>query len=255
MQPTYNQGGGHAPKKTIINKWEGEGIVKPRTGNDNDPIQFFPFQNGGGAIHITIECTEMSGTADQNGQPRVTTSYVPVNVMTNRLITQQQLMGIRSGMKVHVVGKLQHESYTSKKTNQKVTRLVVNACYAFEILEMPQQAAPAGYEQHAGYGPQGGYAPQGGYPQGGYGPQPGYAGVPQGGYPQGGYGPQPGYAGQHQQGGTAYPTAPANGQQGAAPGGVPPYYIPPQPGYAQAGPVPQGVVDDLPPGEGETINV
>lgn len=263
MNQNDQQGARKAQKKPVINKWEGEGIVRTRSGNDNDEIKFFPFQNGGGAIHISVACTEING-ADANGQPKAVTSYVPVNIMTNKLITQQQLMGVRPGMKVHVVGKLQPESYTSKKTGQKVTSMVVNA-YVFEILEMPQQPyqQQPGYAQGAyqpPYGGQPGYSPQGGYPQqqGGmypaYGaPQPGYpqqgSMPPQGGYPQqGGY--QPPYGGQP---GYMPPQGVVPGaqpQQQAGGTSVPPYYQPPQGGYA--GPpvgVSGGPVDDLPPGD------
>lgn len=268
MSNNNSYGANNASKKQIINKWEGEGIVRPRSGNNDEQIKFYPFKNGGGAIHITVECSEMTGTADENGQPKVMTSYIPVNVMTNRLITQQQLMGICAGMKVHVVGKLQPESYTSRQTNQKVTRLVVNA-FVFEVLQMPQQNAPAGYT--GPYPPQGGYPMQGNYPgqpQPGYGPQPGYA--PQGGYPpQGGYqgqppqgyGPQPGYApqgGYLPQGGyQGQPGAPQGGSPAPHPAGAqgaPPYYMPPQPGYMNAGAA-VSPEDDLPLGNAETINV
>ena len=282
MPQNYNQGGSRAPKKPIINKWEGEGIVKPRTGNEGDEIKFFPFNGGGGAIHITVACSEMTGTADANGQPRIVTYYIPVNVMTNKLITEQQLKGVRTGMKVHVVGKLQQESYTSKQTGQKVTRMVVNA-FVFEILEMPQysQQPVYGAPQPGAYGPQtapAGYGPQ----PGGYGPQPGapapypapaYGGAQPGGYPAppAGYGPQPGGYG-------AQPAPAGYGQQPAAPAGygqpqqgaqqntptAPPYYRAPGygavPGYAQApapaaAPAPVPGEDDLPLGNGENINV
>ena len=244
MSQNYNQGAARPQKKPVINRWEGEGIVKPRSGNDNDEIKFFPFKSGGGAIHITVACSEMTGTADQNGQPKIVTSYIPVNVLTNKLITPQQLMGIRSGMKVHVVGKLQPETYTSRQTNQRVTRMVVNA-FVFEILEMPLQAQ-GGYQpqyQQNPYPPQqGGYAPyppQGGYPAAPAYPQQGGGYPPYGQYPQApqgapAYGPQGGMPPQAPQASAAAPSQGAN---------VPPYYQPPGyqqvPGYAQAPPPPQ----------------
>ena len=161
-----NNAGGQAPRKQKINEWTGEGIVRPRSGNDGDEIRFFPFQRGGGAIHITVACTEQYG-ASENGQPKEQTSYVPVNVITNSRITEEQLKGVCAGMRVRVVGKLTPESYTSKRTGQKVTTLVVNA-FVFEVLAMPAHS----------YAPQGGYAPQ----QAPYPPQaPAYA--PQAGYP------------------------------------------------------------------------
>lgn len=256
MSQNYQQGAVKSPKEPTINRWEGQGIVRTRSGNDGDEIKFFPFQKGGGAIHITVACTEVSRTADENGQPKTVTSYVPVNVMTNKNISDQQLMSVRPGMKVRVVGKLQPESYTSKKTGSKVTTMVVNA-FVFEILEMPQPGFQPGYQPQPGYAPQGGYAP---YPYGGQ-PQPGYM-PPQGGYPQQGYQPQA--APQYYPQGGGYPPPPnyGPGMQGAAPAGgqpLPPYYQPP--GYMppQGGaPAPQGPApgEDLPPDTtGKTINV
>lgn len=252
----YNNGGG-APRKEKINEWSGIGIVRPRSGNDNDEIRFFPFQKGGGVIHITVACTEPAQGADENGQPRMKISYIPVNVMTNKNILPENLQSIRPGMKVRVVGKLEPESYTSKKTGQKVTSLVVNA-FVFEVLSQPQQMAAPQYGQP--YYPQG--APQGGYPPAPYGPgmpQP-YA-QPQGGYPQYGYAPQGGYPAPRYQGGyQPQGTSPAQPPQQGAPaaGAQPPaYYVPPQgaapqygaqqPGQPAAPAQPQGgVVDDLP---------
>lgn len=268
MQNDYQQGARRAPKEPVINRWEGEGVVRPRSGNDGDEIRFFPFKNGGGAIHISIECTETTG-ADQNGQPRTITTYVPVNVMANRLIPEQQLKAVRPGMRVRAKGRLQQESYTSKKDGSRRSTMVVNA-FVFEIIDMqPQAVQQPGYAAQPGYAPQGqyppqqpvyppqqpgympGYAPQGQYPpqQPAYPPQqPGYP-VQQPGYaPQGQYPPQqpayqqPGYAqaaaAQHQG-----QRAPAQGQQ------VPPYYQAP----TQQPPAPP--IEDMPPGPGETINL
>ena len=243
MQNDYQQGARRAPKEPVINRWEGEGVVRPRSGNDGDEIRFFPFKNGGGAIHISIECTETTG-ADQNGQPRTITTYVPVNVMANRLIPEQQLKAVRPGMRVRAKGRLQQESYTSKKDGTRRTTMVVNA-FVFEILDMQPQAV-----QQPGYAAQPGYAPQGQYPpqQPAYPPQqPGYP-VQQPGYaPQGQYPPQqpayqqPGYAqaaaAQHQ------------AQRTPTQEQVPPYYQAP----TQQPPVPP--IDDMPPGPGETINI
>ena len=268
MPNDYQQGAGRAPKKPVINKWEGEGIVHPRSGNDQDQITLYRFTSGrGGAIHISLECKEAAG-ADANGNPKTTTVYVPVNVMTNKSITEAQLTGLRAGTRVHVVGKLQLESYTSKKDGSKKSSLVVNA-FVFEIVALPQQEQTAGYQ--GGFQPQPGqggpqnpyqmYPPQGGYPQQPGYPQPGYGPQPQG------YPPQPGYA----QPGGYYPPQPGYGPQpapqpsysqpgyvqvaGGAPNGgnpIPPYYK--APGYNPGGqPQPPAPAnpddDDMPPGD------
>lgn len=255
--------GGRAPKKSVTNEWKGEGIVKPRSGNDQDPIKFFPFPSGGGAIHITVEVQELSGTDPQTGQPRYTTTFVPVNITTNRVITQQLLQTICPGMRVRIVGSLRYKSFTSKKTGQQSGSIEVNA-FVCEILSAPQQqpAYPSQQPAYGGY-PQQGAAPvygapqQGGYPaQGGapaYGGQPAYP--PQPGYPQqppqGGYA-APAYPQQPVQPAYGAPVQPApqytpkQGQQGARPAQpAPPYYQPPtQPAGADNDDMPP---DDAPP--------
>ena len=233
------QGGARPQKRPKINEVNLEGIVTSRSTNAGEPIKFFNFQNGGGAIHITVITREPSGT-DQYGNQKVETSYIPVNVMTNKNITEAQLRSVVPGMKVRVVGKLSPESYTSKKNGQKITALVVNA-FVFEILEMPQQAqGPQGFygAPQPGYG-QPGPAPQygGPFPQQPYGPQvaPQQQYPPQGRYPQGpapapAYGPQvpqqqyPSQGGYPQQGAYGAPAAP-----GAPVQAPPPYYQAPQP--------------------------
>lgn len=127
-------------KKEKINTWEGIGVVFARSANNGDPIKFFPFPNGGGAIHILVKCTEYTGTNDENGNPKMRTTSIPVNVVTNKNITMQQLQNVTPGMKVHVVGKLNVESYTDKVSGAKKSSLVVNA-YVFEILSQAEYTA------------------------------------------------------------------------------------------------------------------
>lgn len=246
-----NNAGGQAPRKQKINEWTGEGIVRPRSGNDGDEIRFFPFQRGGGAIHITVACTEQYG-ASENGQPKEQTSYVPVNVITNSRITEEQLKGVCAGMRVRVVGKLTPESYTSKRTGQKVTTLVVNA-FVFEVLAMPahsytQQGVYA--PQQAPYPPQAPpYPPQAGYPGPAAAPiYPPYQGAPQAYFPQqGGY---PGYPGaqapQYPQQPPQYnpQNAPAPAPQGGRQQAPPPYYVPP--GGPQPPQAPAPAIEDMP---------
>ncbi len=257
--PNYNNQGGR-PRKEIINRWEGIGIAKAR-GNDNAEIQFYPFQRGGGAIHLTLVCTEITGT-DANGQPRTRTTYVPVNAMTSKTITEDIIRNIRAGMKLHIVGSLGLDTYTDKRTNEKRSSICVNA-YVMEILETPQpmpaQGGYYGQPQQGGYGqPQQGYQQpvQGGYQQQVYQGQPYGQQQPRQGYgqPQQGYQPQRGYQGQPA-GGNSYPApapqapqapgyqqqppvyqqhaqAPQVPQQGQRQQAVPPYYQAPQPGQA-----------------------
>lgn len=221
--PYYNQNQGRTPKKQVINKWEGIGIVRPRSAQENDALQFFAFPNGGGALHFSLLCTEITG-ADANGAPKTRTTYLPVKVYTNKNITEQQLRSIVSGMKLRCVGSLQHESYTSKKTGQKVSALVLNA-YVIEILEAPMQGQyppqPYGTQYPYPQPQQGGPAYQQPYPEPAPGPQRAPAQAPQ-------YQPQPQY-GQAPAQGPQYQPQP---QYGQAPAPAPQYQ--PQPQYGQA---------------------
>lgn len=264
-QPGYGQDA-QKPKKEKVNEWVGVGIVRPRSGNDQDPIKFFPFQRGGGAIHITLACTEVFN--DASGAAKTRTAYVPVNVLTNGgKLDIPLVQSIRAGMKIRVVGKIEPESYTSKKTGQKVTSLVVNAYY-LEILQQ-QTFAPGqpAYGQQPYYGGQGYQPPMGGQPY--YGPQPGqqmpgqppmggqpamgyqpgYAPAPQGPY----YGPQPGQpmTGQPPMGGQSapgYQPAPAAPRTQFAPGQPPQGAAPAaqrQPLYQQPA-APGPALEDMP---------
>ena len=256
--------GGRAPKKPVTNECKLEGIVRPRSSNDQDQIKFFPFPEGGGVIHISLEVQELSGTDPQTGQPRYVTTFVPVNIITNRIITQQLLQTICPGMRVRIVGSLRYKGFISKKTGQKMPgTLEVNA-FVCEILSAPQQPV---YPQQPAYGgyPQQGVAPmygapqQGGYPQQGgapaYGGQPAYPPQqpaypqqpPQGSYGPGYGAPQPapqGYPGAPVQPAPQY--APKQGQQAPRPAQpAPPYYQPPaQPAAPDNDDMPP---DDAPP--------
>ncbi len=271
----YNQNGGQPSQRggsrartPKINEWQGEGIVKTRFASEGEQIRFYPFRNGGGAIHITVVVTEQY--TDLGGAQRSRTTYVPVNVTTNANITQQQLQSVQPGMRVRVIGRLGIETYTSRRTNEKESTMVVNA-FGFEILDMGQRiAAQGGYGQYAGgaqpqmqaqpqYGggipqpaPQQGYQPTQqpapAYPaqQGGYNPQGGYGAQQQGGYqhqqqPQGGYGVQqpmqgqPAMQGGYGQQGMAQPRGAQRGNIQQAP-----YY------QGAAAPAPAQGIEDMP---------
>ena len=239
-----NQGGGYGqgarrPQKEKINEWVGTGIVHPRSGNDQDPIKFFPFQRGGGAIHINLACVE--AYTDASGAAKSHTTYVPVNILTNGgKLDVATVQSIRTGMKIRVVGKIQPESYLSKKTNTQVTTLSVNA-YVVEILQQQE------YTQQPGYGPQPYYQPQQGYQQP---PMGAPMGAPMGGQPMSGYGQQPAPAAPQVQ---YAPAQPQQGQQGA-----PAPQAQRQPPYQQAAPAPAPVLEDMPEsimGPQNTLNI
>lgn len=216
------------------------GVVMPRSLNMQDPIRFFPFPNGGGAIHIMVQVQKVTGTDPQTGQPRIRRKYIPVNIVTNKKITQQQLQSITPGMRVRIVGEMEYKSFTSKKTGEKNGGTEVNA-FVCEILgpaqpvmhPYPGQQAPMpAYGQAAPVQPGPQYVPGQQHPYMGpqYGPAPAQAPVQaQPAYGQG-YAPYGQQMPQQQQ-------APVQAQPHPA---APPYYQPPQ----QA----PGAPEDLPEG-------
>ncbi len=269
---TYNsnQGGyGNASnkKQEKVNQWVGVGIIRPRSANKSDPINFVPFRNGGGVINADLAITQPAGL-DENGMPKMKNVSIPISIKTNKNITAQQLQSIVNGMKVRVVGPMEPETYTNKKTGQLVSSLVCNA-YVFEVIDSNvNSASPQGYYPPQGQQmpPQGGYyppqgqqmSPQGNFPPQGYYPPQGQQMPPQGGYyppqgqqmpPQGFYPPQPGnnpYARPAQ----AQPQTPQQGTgyyphgQNPAPQNPGPQY-PPIPAQAQT-PASIQDIDDLP---------
>lgn len=202
----YNQNqGGYYPqpaaprgqqkqKTEVINKCEYTGIVKPLSKNENDPIRFYPFQNGGGVVHFIIRVTEP--VIDSNGQPKydeqgnakVVVTSIRVDVRTNSKITPEVLGSIVPGMKVHVVGHTRHSFYKDPKSGKDMRNEVCEA-YVFDVLALPMetpygampqyaqpQSVPQGYQQpypqqQPYYPPQPGYAPQPQFAQPQYPPQ------------------------------------------------------------------------------------
>lgn len=151
--PNYSQPpqNGQGQKKQIINQWQGIGVVKPR-GNSQQ-ITFYPFQNGGGAIHFNICCTEYTGFNDEYGNPKFRQDTIPVTVRTNKTISVQMLQSIAPEMKVRVVGSWRNKTVNSKKTGQPMTINEVEA-FVVEILEAPtmmqqyQQPQPQYQQPH-----------------------------------------------------------------------------------------------------------
>lgn len=214
------------PAKVKTNIWEGEGVIRPRSKNINDPIKFYESKTGaGGVIFANMEINEYTGRNDQNGQPIYRKTSVPINVNTNKEISDGLLHSLVSGMTVHAVGRLKIESY--QKDGQMVSKLVVDVF----VLRIVEGAQPA-------YNPYG----QGQYPPQGYAPQNGCQ-QPQypNGYPQQGQQPYaPQYPNQYQQGyNPQYQNPGQYQQQGfvpqpqAQPGFQPQY---PQPNYPQGAP-------------------
>lgn len=252
-------------KESPVNKCEFTGYTRTRGNYPEIKVNELP--SGSASVKFSLECREYTGNSDENGNPKVRTTYVPVSVWTNKSIPVAMLKSIVPGMKVHVVGRLSNQHYKDKNGQDK--NFTECEAYVLEILESPQMmAAPQmPYNQPYGYGqqpmPQQGYAPQQQmpmppqygapvqqpyYPQQPYPQQvpqyPAYAPQPQAPQPQAQ--PQNGYGQQAPQQGRQAVTAPQ--QQSQAP--VPPYYqrpqgqqVPPQGGA----PAPE--LDDLPVGD------
>ena len=211
-------------KKQKVNEVTLVGVIRPRSSNENEPFKFYPFKDGGGAIHVNLKVTE---NMDSPQGPKARTVSIPVDIYTNKAISQQALTSLIPGTTVKIVGSLSNNSYESKKTGQRQTILVVRA-FILEVLQMPQQE----FAQAPGYG----------YPA--YGQQPAYQQQPQ-------YPPQPQYQQNPAQRapGAYAPQSPAYAQQN-------PSYPPMPPQASIPGSNPDNVnfmggypnpIDDLPP--------
>lgn len=235
-QGAYPQSGQRAERKkeTPVNKVEFTGIVKPR-GNFPD-IQVKQMPSGGAVVKFSLECKEVTGAADANGNPKVITTYVPVSVFSNKIISVAMLQSIAEGMKVHVVGRWRNQHYKDRSGVDKN----FTECEAFVLdIQQQPQAAPAPYAPQYGYG-QGqpaypAYGQQ--YPQ--PAPQPQY---PPQAPPQ--YAPQQPLYPAYQPQGAPVPQVPPQmppqynppAQQGQQ--APPPYWQPPQGQQPQAAPAP-----------------
>ena len=238
MNNNYNKGGypqsgrSAAKKETPVNKVELTGIAKPR-GN-YDSITVNQLDNGSATVKFTIECSEFVG-ADEQGNPKVSTTFVPVSVWANKIISVAMLRSVVAGMKVHVVGRWKNRHYKDRNGQDK--NFTECEAYVLEILQQPLQTAPQQYPQpqpqyyqqypqyqQPQYPQQPPQYPQ--YPQA----QPQYQQqVPQ--YPQ--QPQQPQYPQQPQRPQQApQQQAPAAGAQQQQP--APPYYQPPQQQQAAA---------------------
>lgn len=241
------QGGGRRPEPE--NEFKGVGLAQSR-GKDK-PIVYYPFANGGGAIHINLQISKDTGKFNEQGQPMVTRTFIPVNIFVNKVIPEQMIKSIQVGTKIRIVGELRSVPKKDRNDNQ-YTSLEVNA-FVLQILEQPNNGAQP-------YGPGPAFAPQpSGYPQPGPGygqpagwnqqpaaPAPGYPaqGAPAPyGQPTGGYGQPAGYPAPQQ------PAAPGYAQP--APAG---YGYGQKGGYGPATPAPAAPApDDLPPAGREII--
>ncbi len=244
---------GQGRKETPVNKVELTGTVRPR-GNYQE-IRVNQLPSGGASVRFALECREYTGQSDENGNPKVRTTFVPVSVWSNKIISAAKLATIQAGMKVHVIGRWSNQHYKDKTTNLDKYFTECEA-YVLDIQDMPQayqpQMPPQGPAQYGPqpapqYAPQ--YAPQQGY-QGAYQPQygpqqapPAYGQQPVPGFGQQQMPPQYSRPGQGQQQPAAPQYAPQQGQAQ-----VPPYYQRPgqgqqQPAAAAAG---QMDIEDLP---------
>lgn len=239
------------------------GTVKARTREEESSgIRYYPFQNGGGAIHFTLVVVETR--SNRQGGTTASTMYITINAYANVNygMRPEYIQSIRPGMKIRVEGKLKMTTRRNQQggTPQWSPEVDADKIRIIEMQAVPQtnspQFGPGGYIQYPQpqqpqqyqpqytqqYQPQYGQQPavqQGGYPapqgyQQGYQQQPQYGPAPskgqgaQGGYPA----PAPAYQPQRQQ-----PQQPARQERSQVT--PPPYYQAPQ---TQG----QGAQDDMP---------
>lgn len=242
MSNYNNQGGQGRQHKDKECYAEFTGVVRPMTMKEGDPVRFFQFKNGGGAIHFLLE-VQKKLPADASGQERVKTERYKIDAYTNKDLTPEFLQSLVPGTKVNVASEPTY-NYPKDANGQPGKPELVFRAFAIRVREYPQQQPvqyqqapqpqyPAYLPQYPAYQPQQGYAPAQ-YPNQAYG-QPGGQYVPQGGFGQ----PQ---AQPQQQRPQQYPQqAPQQPKYGGQP--VPPYFQPPQQGAPM---VDMPAFDDLP---------
>lgn len=259
-QGGYPEDGGQKAVKTKkenpVNKCEFTGYAKTRGNYPEIRVNELP--NGGASVKFTLECREFTGSSDENGNPKCRTTYVPVSVWANKIISVAMLRSVVPGMKIHVIGRWSNQHF--KDRNGQDRNFTECEAYVLDILETPQMASPQmpPYGQPYGYGLQ--TPPQGYTPQQPAAPQypPQYSVQPQPYYPQPQYRqpaqplPDPGYA---QQGGYAQqqirqqPQRPEPTTQPQQPAQPHVYYQSPQGTAGAPAPQPTGGAaadDDLP---------
>lgn len=229
MSNYNNQGGNNRQHKDKACYAEFTGTVRPLTMKEGDPIRFFQFKNGGGAIHFLVEVAKTL-PADASGQERVKTERYKVDAYTNKDLTPEFLQSLVPGTKVNIACEPTY-NFQKDQNGQPAKPELVFRAFAIRVREYAQQPAQQAPQQYPAYQPgyaapaqpgyqqpyQQQYAPAQ-YPNQPYG-QPGGQYVPQGGFaqPQQPQRPQAPYQNQ------GYPQQPA-GQP------VPPYFKPaPQP--------------------------
>lgn len=253
-QGVYPQGGGPkavmAKKESPVNKCEFTGYAKPRGNYPEIRVNELP--NGGASIKFSLECREYTGSSDENGNPKCRTTYVPVSVWANKIISVAMLKSVVPGMKIHVVGRWSNQHYKDK--NGQDRNFAECEAYVLDIQETPQMVSPQmpPYGQPYGYSQQ--PAPQGYAPQQPAAPQPQYDARQQPYYPQPQYSqtaPRQAYPDYAQQGGYVR----QQGQSQAAPqqpSQTPGYYQPAQRPSGAPSPQPAGGAaadNDLPEGD------
>lgn len=197
-------------KEPAVNKCEFTGIVRPRGNYQEVKINQLP--NGAASAKFTLDCREFLGQNDENGIPKMRSTFVPVTMWTNKNITVQQLQGIVPGMRMHIVGRWSNQHY--KDRNGQERNFTEVEAYVLEVLDQPQPQYPQ-YPAQGMYG-----HPQVQQPQSPYGYPPAGAQRPSNPVPQ------------YNANGRITPTAQPQEQpaqtrpQDGGGSGVPPYYVP-----------------------------
>ena len=151
-----NRQRGSQPREEKVNQVTLIGTVCARSRNENDPIEYKAFQNGGGGISIIVKTAEPRGIDPATGQQKIRYEKHPVKIFVNKNITEQMLRTIVAGMMIKVIGQLRSDNWQDKQTNEWHNGYAVEAYY----LETRQPAMMQGpYPQQPPY-PQGNFAQQ-----------------------------------------------------------------------------------------------
>ena len=136
-------------KETPVNKLEFTGIIRPR-GLDKQEVTITETSTGKASAKFQLECIEYMGINDEAGNPKMSRTYVPVSVWSNKTINVAMLRSLVPGMKVHVVGRWTNQHF--KGRNGEDVRMTECTAYVVEILEQVQPQYPGYQPAAAPYG-------------------------------------------------------------------------------------------------------
>lgn len=151
IQPTNWNTGFQHQRQNRINYAEVEGFIEPnsRNANPNAPIPFYSKDGGqSGISSFNLRVSEPMNVMDEQGRPKVRTTYISITVRTNQKLPPQFVANLFPGMYVHCYGHLRNNSFEDRQ-GQKRTKMVIDA-YFVETKQPPmQQFVPQGQPYQA----------------------------------------------------------------------------------------------------------